>query len=128
MKKLLFICSISFLLAFTFSSCKKDYPKDTPYWIQSQIKSCKRKACCYFYGGALFIDEWKNNVQPDSIIYRYYMGENPTSYNFYDRNGNLINKQFSEGDSWMANIVMKEKFTRYRLIWAENGKRCNNND
>ena len=85
---ILFICSI----AVTMSSCKKDYPKDIPEWVEDKIKEQKKecrnnKSCPCKEPNAYCLVIYENTFENGDIIYRF-LTLNVSTYYSYE--GNIL--------------------------------------
>lgn len=130
MKRIFFICSISLLLAFSFSSCKKDYPKDTPKWLKVKIKEIKAEIKDQNINGGgpseeRYIAELSNG---HSIIYQYFTGWRMAGagsyYEVYDKSGNKLCGYYGAWLSGQCNdsLSIQDVATNYykvRLIWQQ---------
>jgi len=114
MKKIKLIL-LTLIVAMSVNSCKKDYPKDIPNWLEDKIKYCdKNKNDCH----GLIIDEYSYQ---SNIYYELYVPiAAPRPNDYYDYNGNLICS-----DPYMTGNVSCGSFTSGNLtfkrrIWQEN--------
>ncbi len=107
------------IFAVLLSSCKKDYPKDTPKWLKQKIIEYKK----YEDHNAfvpIFIDEYKN-TSGEIIYWFYYSYRSGGSYHIYfDYYGNEIcGAQFNFQCTINGEPILKG-YSESRSIWVQN--------
>lgn len=115
--------SISLLVAFTFSACNKDIPKDIPDWLKTKIIELNREARKekMKFGEVQYrktIIEKKNSS--GIIIYAYNPDIDNTRSIIYDVDGNeLCLFSLAEGPAcdYFADDIWLQNFLLTRNIW-----------
>lgn len=117
-KKFVYYVLTFFIAIFVFiSSCKKDYPKDTPNWLKHKIREYKKNEG---YRSPSYIEEYKKD---ENIVYAFvYIAYNGgwTRFDFYDYSGNEICSQTSDSMGNYCTIngdTIFKSYTLTRNIW-----------
>ncbi len=121
MKKVNIIYLIVFyitIFAVLLSSCKKDYPKDTPEWIKEKIIDYKKHENINAFVPQS-IKEYKN---PDGdIIYLFYYSARSGGYRYiyYDLLGNEICETTDGGTCTVHGVDILDGCILNRTIWTK---------
>ena len=120
MKKLTIILFV-LLIALVATECKKKrYPSDIPKWLKEKIdkmeKDSKGKGC-RIPGFCKTIEEYSDG---SSTYYWLTVDYNPTTYDVYDYNGQVVcyNAYDPSSKPPCGNIGYGKNFIR--LVWEEN--------
>ena len=126
MKKFKIIFTILFTIII-LTSCEKEYPKDTPEWLQIKIdelieESGNSSISCS--SDCRTIDEYSFN---NNIIYVDYLWVKPDGYYYYQiynySGTNECNITAMDQDSWCdtcGTITNLKNYNYVRTIWQEN--------
>lgn len=95
-----FIVGFCIFLGFYSSSCKKEYPKDIPEWLEDEIKWLKKHNCrcgTYCVDGIWEYSDGENTC--------FFIGQKPYPAEVYDYDGDWHCQYWDDEDEYGINGV-----------------------